>query len=108
VDCTDDGGTNLFSEDFIVQKQQCVNLRSPGHSPLDFITSICVIFNQCFAIRVRCKIANLIFSSIREVYLGDMKGLLQLLWALTQCWLQQIIALQCNFRHEMFYDKSYD
>jgi hypothetical protein len=75
MDCTGDGGTNLFSEDFIVQKQLCVNLRSRGYNPLVFI---CIIFVLCFAIGVRCKIANLIFFSIREDYIGVKKVLLQI------------------------------
>jgi hypothetical protein len=106
MDCTDDGGTNLFSEDLIVRKKRRVNIRLSRYSPLEFIS--CVIFIQCFAIGVSCKTAKLLFPWIRKSYLEVIKGLLHLLWALTQRWLLRISVLQCNCRHEIMYDKSYD
>lgn len=83
MDCTEDGRTNLYSEVFIVQRQRFLNLRSCGNSPLPY--TVCVIFIECFAIGLRCKIAHFKFFSIRGHFIRIMKGLLKRLWDLTQC-----------------------
>jgi len=103
TDCNEDEVTNLFSKDWIFLQKRRVNLRSWGNIALDFI--VCVIFIQCFVIGVRCKFAHLRFFSIREPYLEVMKDFVATFVGSNPVVVITKSFLQCNGRHEIFYDK---